>query len=85
LYGFLASWLLVSNFYFSLLIPSIKYILLSARDVNGSSWQTSNEWFIPLANLIQFFGARFFGNPQRFNYYGVWNYGEFIGYIGISP
>jgi hypothetical protein len=82
---FLALGFLFLIFISPLLIPSIKYILLSARDVNGSSWQTSNEWFIPWQNLIQFLAPDFFGNPATLNYYGVWNYGEFIGYIGILP
>jgi len=27
----------------------------------------------------------FFGNPATLNYWGVWNYGELAGYIGIVP
>jgi hypothetical protein len=42
-------------------------------------------WFIPWQNLIQFVAPDFFGNPATLNYYGIWNYAEFIGYVGILP
>jgi len=61
----------------------LNLILLSARNVD-LSWQKSG-WFIPLAQLVQFFFPDFFGNPATGNYWGVFNYGEFIGYIGIAP
>ena len=34
---------------------------------------------------MQFFAPDFFGNPTTLNYWGVWNYGELVGYIGIIP
>jgi uncharacterized membrane protein YfhO len=58
-------------------------ILLSARNVD-LSWQKLG-WFIPLAQLVQFFAPDFFGNPATGNYWGVFNYGEFIGYVGMAP
>lgn len=66
------------------LIPLIKFILLSARNFNNLNW-TNPEWFIPWQNLIQFVAPDFLGNPSTMNYYGIWNYGEFVGYIGILP
>lgn len=42
-------------------------------------------WFIPYAHLVQFVVPDFFGNPATGNYWGEWNYGEFIGYVGIVP
>ncbi len=65
-------------------IPTLQLISLSARNVdvvgiNGPSW------FMPWQHLIQFVVPDFFGNPTTLNYWGVWNYGEFVGYAGIIP
>lgn len=66
-------------------IPTLQFILQSARNVDQlNSWQQAG-WFIPWQNLVQFIAPDFFGNPATLNYWGVWNYGEFIGYIGIVP
>ncbi|MEM4230394.1 MAG: YfhO family protein [Candidatus Pacearchaeota archaeon] len=64
--------------------PLLQFILLSARDTDQISWQNSG-WFIPWHHLIQFIAPDFFGNPSTLNYWGEWNYGEFLGYIGIFP
>jgi hypothetical protein len=63
--------------------PTIKFILLSAREID-LNWQAPG-WFIPWQNLTQFVVPDFFGNPTTLNYWGIWNYGEFIGYVGIFP
>jgi hypothetical protein len=66
-------------------IPSIQFINLSARGVDQiNGWQQLG-WFIPWEHLIQFVAPDFFGNPTTLNYWGVWNYGEFVGYVGIFP
>ena len=65
-------------------LPTLQFISLSARDIDQGSWQKEG-WFIPWQNLIQFIAPDFFGNPATGNYWGIWNYGEFIGYIGIIP
>lgn len=65
-------------------IPTLQFILLSARGVDQLDWQKTG-WFISWQNLIQFIAPDFFGNPTTLNYWGVWNYAEFIGYIGIVP
>ncbi len=67
------------------LIPTLQFIALSARNLDFPAWQTNPGWFIPWQNLIQFLAPDFFGNPATLNYYGIWNYGEFSGYIGILP
>ncbi len=67
------------------LIPTLQFIALSARNLDLPAWQTNLGWFVPWQNLIQFLAPDFLGNPTTLNYYGVWNYGEFIGYIGILP
>ena len=64
--------------------PTIQFITLSARDLDVVWWKEPG-WFIPWQNLIQFIAPDFFGNPATLNYYGIWNYGEFIGYVGIFP
>lgn len=65
-------------------LPTLQLILQSARDVDQIPFQKEG-WFLPAQHLIQFFAPDFFGNPATGNYWGVWNYGEFIAYIGIFP
>lgn len=64
-------------------LPTLKFITESARSID-QTW-TNEGWFIPWQNIIQFIAPDFFGNPSTLNYWGVWNYGEFIGYVGIIP
>jgi hypothetical protein len=64
-------------------LPTLSFILLSARGVD-QIWQRPG-WFIPWQNIIQFLVPDFFGNPTTLNYWGEFNYAEFIGYIGIFP
>lgn len=64
--------------------PTLKFILSSAREFDQIIWQKEG-WFIPWEHLIQFFVPDFFGNPATLNYWGVWNYAEMIGYIGVLP
>jgi len=65
-------------------LPTLKFILLSARNIDQGSFLKPG-WFIPWQNLIQFVIPDFFGNPATGNYWGIWNYAEFVGYIGIAP
>ncbi|OGF99501.1 hypothetical protein A2Y99_02250 [Candidatus Gottesmanbacteria bacterium RBG_13_37_7] len=65
-------------------IPTVKFILLSAREYDQGSY-LKEGWFIPFQNLVQFIIPDFFGNPATGNYWGIWNYAEFVGYIGIIP
>lgn len=64
-------------------INSLKFILLSARSVD-QDFHNIIGWFIPWQNIIQLIVPDFFGNPATLNYFGVWNYGEFVSYIGIG-
>lgn len=59
-------------------------IAQSARTLDQADWQKEG-WFIPWHHLVQFIAPDFFGNPATLNYWGTWNYGELIGYIGIIP
>ena len=65
-------------------LPTLKFIALSARNLDISDWRMDG-WFIPWQNIIQLLVPDFFGNPTTLNYWGVWNYGEFSGYVGILP
>ncbi len=65
-------------------IPTFQFINLSGRGLDQIEWQKEG-WFIPWQNLIQFLAPDFFGNPTTLNYWGVWNYAEFLGYVGILP
>ncbi|MCL4397660.1 YfhO family protein [Patescibacteria group bacterium] len=64
------------------LIPAFQFIQLSGRSLDQAVWNKP-DWFLPWQNLIQFIAPDFFGNPATLNYFGVWNYGEFVGYIGL--
>ena len=64
--------------------PTLQLILLSARDIDQVRWGEGG-WFIPWQHIIQFVAPDFFGNPTTLNYWSVFNYGEFIGYVGIIP
>lgn len=65
-------------------LPALNFILLSARSIDQASWMREG-WFIPWQHLIQFVVPDFFGNPTTLNYWGIWNYAEFTGYVGIVP
>lgn len=63
-------------------MPTMQYILLSARGIDPVLANGQSP-FLPWQHLMQFISPDYFGNPATGNYFGVWNYGEFIGYIGI--
>jgi len=64
-------------------IPFFSQISESSRVLYGSLFKEEG-FFIPLQNIVQFVVPDFFGNPATLNYWGIWNYGEFSGYIGIA-
>lgn len=64
-------------------VPFIKSLMESGR-VLGEGWKNPG-WFLPWQHVAQFIAPDFFGNPATLNYWGEWNYGEFIGFIGIVP
>jgi hypothetical protein len=64
-------------------IPTLKFISQSARSLDATP--LSEGWFIPWQHVVQFIAPDFFGNPSTLNYWGTWNYGEFVGYVGIFP
>lgn len=66
-------------------IPTLEFINLSARNLDQVNWANMEGWFMPWQHLLQFIAPDFFGNPTTLNYWGTWNYGELVGYIGILP
>ncbi len=65
-------------------LPSYEFIQKSARALDTTAWQRK-DWFFPYQHFVTFFAPDIFGNPTTYNYWGVWNYGEFASYIGILP
>lgn len=64
-------------------VPTLQFILNSSRSFD-QNWNSAVGWFLPYQNLIQILIPDFFGNPSTLNYWGVFNYGEFISYMGIG-
>lgn len=74
----------------SILIASIQWIpflILIAHSARGADRMLADQegWFIPIQHLIQYVAPDFFGNPAKLNYWGIWNYGEMVGYVGVIP
>lgn len=67
------------------LLATMQLVLQSARDTDQQFLVNKEGWFIPWQHLIQFISPDFFGNPATLNYFGTWNYGEMVGYIGLIP
>lgn len=65
-------------------VPLLRFLTTTERITALDNWKIAG-WFLPWRHLVQFIVPDFFGNPATMNYWGVWNYGEFIGYIGIIP
>lgn len=64
--------------------PAFNFINRSAR-ASDLTKIFEQGWFIPWQHLSGYLIPDFFGNPATNNYWGVWNYGEFAGYVGILP
>lgn len=82
-------WLLFGFFLFVVFtsiqwIPLLRATIDSSRLSEIASW-TKPGWFLPWPHIVQLLAPDFFGNPATLNYWGEWNYGEFISYIGIIP
>jgi hypothetical protein len=56
---------------------------LSTRIAEAGSYVKAG-WFLPMEHLLQIIAPDFFGNPATLNYWGVWNYGELVGYVGVA-
>lgn len=67
------------------ILPAQEMLKLSARDVDQGYYPGRQDWFIPYEHLIQLISPDFFGNPTTYNYWGIFNYGEFVSFIGIIP
>ena len=67
------------------ILPSLEFIKYSARGIDQGFSATREDWFLPPQHLIQLIAPDFFGNPTTYNYWGIWNYGEFVSFLGIIP
>lgn len=67
------------------LLPSLEFTVLSARQFDQGYSPARTDWFLPYQNLTQLLAPDFFGNPASYNYWGIWNYAEFVSFIGIFP
>ncbi|MEX2028043.1 MAG: YfhO family protein [Candidatus Curtissbacteria bacterium] len=67
------------------ILPSLEFIEFSARGTDQTYTPQRKDWFLPPQNLIQLIAPDFFGNPTTGNYWGVWNYGEFVSFVGLVP
>lgn len=65
-------------------LPTFQFLGLAARDIDSLN-SNNLGWFIPWQHLIQFIVPDYFGNPTTLNYWGTWNYGELVGYVGVIP
>lgn len=65
-------------------VPLLSFLPETSRFAEPDVWKKSG-WFIPWQHLVQFLAPDFFGNPTTLNYWGEWNYAEFVGYVGIIP
>lgn len=65
-------------------LSTLQLIKLSARGVDQADFSQPG-WFLPWQHLVQFLAPDFFGNPTTLNYWGIWNYGEFVAYLGVIP
>jgi hypothetical protein len=66
-------------------IPTLEFIKLSNRFIDQEQLAKSFSGFLPFENLIQLIIPDFFGNPATLNYWGKWNYGEFVSFLGTVP
>lgn len=67
------------------ILPSLEFIRNSAREIDQGYFEGRQDWFLPWQNLIQLIAPDYFGNPVTYNYWGIWNYAEFVSFIGIIP
>jgi len=66
-------------------LPALEFVKLSAREIDQGYFPGRTDWFLPIQNLAQIIAPDFFGNPTTYNYWGIWNYAEFVAFIGIVP
>lgn len=65
-------------------LPTASFLKEAVRSVGNLDWQNPG-WFLPWQHLVQFLPPDYFGNPATLNYFGVWNYGELVGFVGVLP
>lgn len=66
------------------ILPTLEFINLSARETDQTYQPSRQDWFLPPQNIVQLIAPDFFGNPTTNNYWGIWNYGEFVSFVPIT-
>ena len=66
------------------LLPTLEFGALSNRVADQGEILTRSDWFLPKPQLIQSIIPDFFGNPATLNYWGEFNYTEFVSYVGVT-
>jgi len=64
------------------LLTTLRFSKLSNRIYDQGDLLHKPDWFLPYQNLVQLVAPDYFGNPATLNYWGVFNYTEFVSYIG---
>lgn len=67
------------------ILPTLEFTSFANRQLDQAYFIGRLDWFLPIQHLVQVIAPDFFGNPTTYNYWGVWNYGEFVTYVGIAP
>ncbi len=67
------------------IIPTLEFLNYTNRAQDQMYFVNRQDWFLPIQNLIQIVAPDFFGNPTTNNYWGIWNYAEFISFVGVVP
>lgn len=65
-------------------IPMVEFSKLSARG-HGISYEFASDFSLHPKQLVSFLLPYFFGNPKNGTYWGMGNFWELNGYLGIIP
>lgn len=68
-----------------LALHTYQFTHLTNRQFDQGNLLTKPDWFLPYSHLIQLIVPDYFGNPATLNYWGVFNYTEFVSFIGVIP
>jgi hypothetical protein len=84
LFLFYSLWFCLTAVFCAILwVPLVNFLRVSYRIMDVNLW-LKEGWFIPWKHLVQFLVPDYFGNPSTMNYWGTWNYGELVGYMGVG-
>lgn len=66
------------------MLATLEFSDLSNRVLDQGDLLAKPDWFVPFPQLLQMIIPDYFGNPATLNYWGVFNYTEFVAYIGVT-